>query len=463
MKRASLTRHLFRNGLILSVLLLAIFGGDARACCYYSPPQAPAPSPVQHIIFIVQENRSFDSYFGRYPGVNGATKGVYCAVQTTQPCPMGSQQTVQLGSLIDTTAHKLPNFAHSWSTAHIDYDGGLMDKFNHTTGSTGCAGTKFACYVAATRAEIPNYWALADHFVLDDNAFSSVMGPSFPNHLYAVAARSGPQFVGSVIGNPVLNGREPRIWGCAAATGTRVETFTPAANTSPFMGGSISPPPCWSNSQVATLASEMNARPGKTWKYYVPTMDQSNDALASFRDVNVASTPAHPNGIDTSMNGFQNDVAQNTLPQFSWLSASHTQNEHPGQSTSCQGENWVSDQINAVESNPQVWTHSVIVLTWDDYGGLYDHVAPPHIPTHEDPLGFGFRVPFLIISPFAQHHIGHRLYDFSSVLKFAEDTFLSPNPPQLSERETHVASIGNDLNFTAPPAPTVMLPHLTCP
>jgi phospholipase C len=195
---------------------------------------------------------------------------------------------------------------------------------------------------------------------------------------------------------------------------------------------------------------------GVTWKYYVPSMTESNDALASFADVNHAP---NPNGVDTGMNAFQKDIMSNTLPQFSWLSASHTENEHPGQSTACEGENWAGAQIQAIESNKAIWDHSVIVLTWDDYGGFYDNVAPQPV----DPLGLGFRVPFLIISPFAQHHISHRLYDFTSVLKFAEDTFLGPTPPRLSARESHVQSIGGDLDFTAPLAPTVTLPPQMCP
>ncbi|GCE20047.1 phospholipase C [Dictyobacter kobayashii] len=451
MKRMLLTKHLFHNSLILSIFLLAIFNGDAFA--WSNPPPPPGQtSPIQHIIYIVQENRSFDAYFGRYPR-DGYVQGVYCATPTTQPCT--NQKTVALQALNDTTGHMLPDFEHSWSSAHIDYDSTQMDKFNH---STLCAA--LACYVAAYRREIPNYWKLADNFVLGDNTFSSVMGPSFPNHLYAVAGRSGQLYVGSMIDNPMLNGMEPIIWGCQASGKATVETFTHAANTTPFVGGSISPPPCWTNNQVATLASEMNSF-GKSWKYYVSNTTDSNDFLASFSDVNVPSTATHPNGIDTRMNGFQMDIANNTLPQFSWLSADHTQNEHPGQSTSCQGENWVSEQINAVESNPNIWANSVIVVTWDDFGGFYDNVAPP--PLHDEPIGFGFRVPLLIISPFAHHTISHRRYDLTSTLKFAEETFLGPNPSLLSKRELQVASIGDDLNFAAPPVPPVTLPIRTCP
>ncbi|GHO87264.1 phospholipase C [Dictyobacter formicarum] len=452
LKCVLLTRHL-RNSLILGIFLLTIFKGDAFAWPkppYPRPPQPPInqTSPIQHIIYIVQENRSFDSYFGRYPG-DGNVQGVYCATLTLQPCT--NPKTVPLRALNETTGSMLPDFEHSWSSAHIDYDSAQMDKFNH---SMECAA--LACYVAAHRREIPNYWKLADNFVLGDNAFSSVMGPSFPNHLYAVAARSGPIFVGSMINNPT----EPIRWGCQAPKNSKVETFTHASNTEPFTGNFISPPPCWTNNQVGTLASEMN-RFGKSWKYYVSNTTDSNDSLASFSDVNVPSTPTHPNGIDTRLNGFQMDIANNTLLQFSWLSADHTQNEHPGQSTSCQGENWVSEQINAVESNPQVWAHSVIVVTWDDFGGFYDHVAPPLL--HNEPIGFGFRVPLLIISPFAHHAISNRRYDLTSTLKFAEDTFLGPTPPRLSQRELQVASIGDDLNFAASPVPPVTLPIRKCP
>ncbi|HEY7419331.1 MAG TPA: alkaline phosphatase family protein, partial [Ktedonobacteraceae bacterium] len=430
-----------------------------------------APSPIQHIIFIVQENRTYDAYFGRYTGKPGDTfmyplptmgglpYGLACEPITMMKCSSSSQMRVPLHTFVDTTKNKIPNFDHSWSTAHIDYDSGQMDKFNHTTGPTGCdKATHYACYVAATRSEIPNYWKLADNFVLGDNSFSSVMGPSFPNHLYTVAARSGPMFDGSAIDNPELGGKEPPVWGCAANPKTSVQTFTTMAAMPPsFMGTPVSPPPCWNTMgvQVRTLASEMSAH-GVTWKYYVPSMTESNDALASFADVNHAP---NPNGVDTGMNAFQKDIMSNTLPQFSWLSASHTENEHPGQSTACEGENWAGAQIQAIESNKAIWDHSVIVLTWDDYGGFYDNVAPQPV----DPLGLGFRVPFLIISPFAQHHISHRLYDFTSVLKFAEDTFLGPTPPRLSARESHVQSIGGDLDFTAPLAPTVTLPPQMCP
>ncbi|NJC73816.1 hypothetical protein HC031_29485 [Planosporangium thailandense] len=461
MKRSSFTGILFRGGAFLSVLLMAIVTGDARAGSAHPKPPPGGPSPIQHIIFIVQENRSFDSYFGAFPGANGAATGRTCTSAMT-PCPTGAQGTVPLHDLVDTSTHMLPNFAHSWSSAHRAYDLGAMDKFNQ---ASGCGAPAYACYVRATKSDIPNYWALAQRFVLGDNAYSSVMGPSFPNHLYTVAARSGPEFVStnprdsSVIDNPVLNGSEPRIWGCDANPNATVQTLTAASSLPPsFPGRAIKPPPCWSNSQVATLASEMNAHAGSTWKYYVPNMRESNDSLASFRDVNVESTTAHPNGIDMHPTGFTDDVRNNHLPQFSWLSAPHDQNEHPGQSTSCQGENWVTERINAVMNNPTVWNSSVIVVTWDDYGGLYDHVPPMKL----DGVGLGFRVPFLIISPYAEHKVSHRFYDFTSVLKYAEAQFLGRTTPGLSARESQVQSIEGDLNFAATPIKPMTLPLHTC-
>ena len=466
MKRAILPQHLTLTALLLSVLLLEMLGSEIVRPA--PPVQAQlAPPAIQHIIFIVQENRSFDSYFGRYPNVDGVPgpsgtiKGWACTEFHKDKGCTKHEQIVPINPLKDNPS----NFAHSWSTAHIDYDEGHMDSFNHTMECA--ASTKYACYAAAEQKLIPNYWTLADNFVLDDNAFSSVMGPSFPNHLYTVAARSGPMITGSVIDNPLLpSGKEAPVWGCTAATNTTVETYTSKAGESPiFMGKSINPPPCWTNKQVRTLASEMTAN-GKTWKYYVPNSDGPNDALASFKDVNLPPSMTNPNEVDTGRDSFETDITKNKLPQFSWLSAPREENEHPEQSTSCKGENWASKEITAVEGNPMVWSHSVIILTWDDYGGFYDHVAPP-VPA-PDALGFGFRVPFLIISPFAyakankmHPHVSHERYDFTSVLKLAEDTFKLPSP-RLSEREDHVGNITEDLDFTKN-APTVMLPQHTCP
>ncbi|HEY4384390.1 MAG TPA: alkaline phosphatase family protein, partial [Ktedonobacteraceae bacterium] len=411
--------RLYPASLLLSLLLLQTLGigmvGAAQA--RVNPPSHRHPHPpgglnkIRHIIFIMQENRSFDSYFGRFPGVqqplptdgHGHLLGRACNPMTTQPCPPGSRISVRIDNLPDRTA----NFNHSWSTAQINYDNGQMDKFNHTTGPGGCdAATGYACYVAAQESLIPNYWQLARNFVLADNAFSSVRGPSFPNHLYAVAARSGRSgsagnFKGNVIDNPMSNGHEPDKWGCSSPSGT-IGTYDPANPEVPFPraipANNVN---CFPNNTLPTLASEMTQQ-NVSWKFYTTSLTSSNDFLNSFPAVNNPApppTPAQPDpsGVAIGQTSFDDDAlgtmagpVQRHLPAFSWLVAPTAYSEHPGVSTSCAGENWVTDRINAVQRGPD-WSSSVIVLTWDDFGGFYDHIAPANV----DALGYGFRVPFL--------------------------------------------------------------------
>jgi phospholipase C len=148
-----------------------------------------ASTPIQHIVFLIKENRTFDSYFGAFPGVNGTTTGKIRV--------HGSTSTITLNHLVDS----VPNYCHEWNCAHFAYDQGRMDYFNH---GPACTVAPYPCYAEADANLIPNYWALASHFVLNDNTFSSLEGASFANHLYTVAGASGPDQPHSAIANPQL-------------------------------------------------------------------------------------------------------------------------------------------------------------------------------------------------------------------------------------------------------------------
>jgi phospholipase C len=481
-----LIQHLYRSALIVSLLLVGTLGSGGIGMAHPrpgSPPTAPGSSPIKHIVFIVKENRSFDSYFGRYPGLpgdsvngipgpSGKGTGLACLHydRVHKHCEAGQQVPVAIGDLPNKERTDLN---HSWSTAQLDDDNGAMDFFNHTPQCSLSMAAPYtaACYVAAREALVKNYWKLADHFVLADNAFSSVRGPSFPNHLYTVAARSGETFPSSVVDNPTVGTMEPKNWGCAVDRRATVGIYDRYDfNTDPtkVMTVPVHPvafppgPTCFTNAMghdtIATLASEMNAhkdamgRPAPiSWKYYTTSQDDSNNALASSLGVDQMATST-TSGWDYQEH-FDADATSGKLPQFSWLVAPEAESEHPPNPT-CQGENWTTDRINAVEKGPD-WASTAIVLTWDDYGGFYDHVRPENV----DDLGLGFRVPFLIISPFAHHHISHTRFDFTSVLKFAEDLFgLSP----LSERDRDAHSIGDVLDTSAKPLPPMPLGHLDC-
>ncbi|WP_220202052.1 alkaline phosphatase family protein [Reticulibacter mediterranei] len=399
------------NGLLLSSLLLGLIGAEREAIAHSAPanPLFDWSTKIKHIVFIIKENHTFDSYFGRFePSPYGATKGLICTDYDNAGHTCNKSKSIALDKAPDNP----PNFKHERDAAVIDYDNGKMDAFNIGSKSPNCDSSSHPCYIAARSSLIPGYWELAKNFVLNDNGFSSFMGPSFPNHLYTVAAASGPDIKHSAIANPQFQ-KGLLSWGCDADPATRVELFDAP---SVF--------PCF---KFKTLADRMDER-HITWNYFTPAKGDPGytlNALDAFKKDYLS-----PNIIaDTSFNQFDMTAKSGTLPQFSWVVPPNAKTEHPGSKSgngSCEGQNWTMDRIKAIASNPTQWSQTLIVVAWDDFGGLYDHVRPPTV----DKLGEGFRVPFLIISPFAKAtdntghpHISHVRLEFSSVLQFAEHIF----------------------------------------
>src|SRR5882724_9011814 len=202
------------------------------------PEITNSPQKIQHIIIIVKENRTFDNYFGFFPGADGATSGVVSA-----------GQTISLGHESDRTPR---DPGHSWQNAHTAINGGLMNQFDLVSG--GNVDGDYLSYTQFLPADIPNYYAYARNFVLADRMFSSLTGPSFPNHLYTVGAQSG-----GAINNPTTTLR----WGCDAASDATVQVLAENGSiTNQF--------PCF---DFLTLADELeNAH--ISWRYYAPRQDQ---------------------------------------------------------------------------------------------------------------------------------------------------------------------------------------------
>lgn len=389
--------------------------------------QVHAKSPIQHIVFIMKENHTFDSYFGSFPNVNGATTGL---VKVN-----GVDQTIPLNPALDISA----GYCHQFGCAHTDYDKGAMDAFN-LGDRTNCGSPPYLCYQVGSQSFIPNYWNLAQNYVLGDNAFSSLEGPSFPNHLYMVAAGSGPDINHSVIGNP-----GPGNWGCDGPSNDQVLLYN---KTKVF--------PCFT---FSTLADEMTMA-NVSWKYYAPGQGQggyiwsSLDAFSSIRNTSLWASNV------VNWTTFAKDAHNGNLPAFSWVTPPWIDSEHNTTST-CVGENWTIQLINAVMSGPD-WASTAIVVSWDDFGGYYDHVPPQQV----DALGYGFRVPLLVISPYAyvtgnpaDPHVDHTSLEFSSVLSFAETVF---NIPSLGRRDTTAGNLMSALDFSQVHEGTDILPTRTC-
>lgn len=431
--------------------------GGANSTTIIHPP--PGIQNIKHIVFIIKENRSFDEYFGTFPGADGATSGM-----------TSTGQVVSLGQTPDTTCVGTVCYdpGHLWADAHTAVDHGKMDGFNlETNGTVVMPGGSLLPYTQMTQAGIPNYWAYAKYFTLADHMFSSLQGPSMPNHLYTVAAGVTGVFTQSgltlsAIDTPVdTTNPDNHSWGCDADDTTTVDVMDSSGNITGQPGGPAAQFPCL---DLPTIVDSFQAAK-ISWRYYAPggsTVTAAGNAPNGYqwnaldpvnhiRNGNGSLWTATYIAPDTQ---FVTDATNGNLPSVSWL-VTGDDSEHPPYST-CKGENWTVQQINAVMQGPD-WGSTAIFLTWDDYGGFYDHVPPPGI----DQFGLGPRIPLLIISPYAKPgFISSTQYELSSFLAFTEKRFgLSP----LTSRDANANDMEDSFDFTQQPLAPLLLTTRTCP
>jgi phospholipase C len=410
-------------GLLGGLLLVPIQAGWVGSAIGQGKPICHVCGPIRHIVIIVKENHSFDNLFGRLPGVDGATYA------------MAGGELVKMGVTPDTLQHDL---AHSSDLALWAIDGGKMNEFDLARFSRqmgmDVANSEY------TRQEIPHYFDYASHFAIADHFFSTIMGASFPNHLILVAGNAH-----STIDNPTTpRNILLRAWGCDSVPGTTVNTYNNGQyHTRTF--------PCFN---MKTLPDEA-ARAGVSWEYYQAPKGRfgyiwsSLDAIRHIRDSSLWRT-----NVRQAIH-FVPDTLNGHLPALTWLTSDLSFSDHPPKSI-CQGENWTVANVNAIMQS-RFWAHTAIILTWDDYGGFYDHVPPPH----EGRYKLGPRVPMIVISPYARpHFVAHRRYDFRSVIKFVENTFQLPHEVSY---DRGVNSIGDMLDFKQKPLKPMVLPGRKCP
>ena len=365
---------------------------------------------IQHTVFLINENHTFDNYFGTFPGADGTTTGLISTGQSIPLSPMADSDPAD-------------NLCNGWDCSLQAMDGGKMDKFDVIGGGT------WSAYTQVTSEQIPNYWAYAQRFTLADHYFTSVHGPSLPNHLFALAAQSG-----GVIDNGGNPGPGTDCDGSSWGTVTVIDQY----------GNRSQQARCF---HFKTLPDALHEA-GITWKYYGENGGFLS-LIASIRNTNLWNE-----GI-ASPTQFFADAKSGHLPSVSWLMPPGEYSEHPPGSV-CEGENWTVSVLNAVMQGPD-WNSTVVFITWDDFGGFYDHMAPPQV----DQFGLGPRVPLLIISPYAKSgYVSHTVYDHTSVLKFIETRYgLQP----LTSRDAAASNMLDSFDFAqAPQVPLLLQPH-TCP
>lgn len=397
--------------------------------------QANAPTGLQkinHVVFLIKENRTYDNVFGAFNAKYG-----------TKTCTLSTGQVVPIVRAPDRYEHDID---HGWGDALLGINGGKMNQFDliglGTDGSGDISGDLLTCR-QFTAADIPNYFAYAHNFALGANMFSSLHGPSFPNHLYTIAAESF-----GAIDNPfhLLN---TYSWGCDGPNGPAGQELVRVLQPNGVISLQF---PCFTG--VTTMAQTLD-NAGVSWKYYAPPNTDPGYIWSIFNAISdVRNGPDWDKVVDTS--NFISDVQANQLPSVSWIITPWWQSEHPDAST-CAGENASVAELNALMSNPSLWASTAVFLVWDDFGGDYDHVVPPQ----PDVFGFGPRVPFLIISPYARKgYISGTQYEFASVLKFIEERF---GLPTLGTRDASANDMTDSFNFNQKPLPPLILKERECP
>jgi phospholipase C len=420
-------------------------------------PRARAPArletsarrsvPIKRVVYLIKENRTFDNYFGRYPGADGATHG-----------RLSTGEVVTLRVAADVLTHDL---GHEFLDGIVGVNGGRMDGFDRIP----IGGASLDGYTSFTREGIPNYWAYADHFVLGDRTFSPMYGPTFPAHLYTVAAQ-GARVTGNKMGPGLYsmekNGRTGSYCTDRGERVNRFRTLTRAEAREVMRAEELADAdriesfyetvqPCF---DLRVLPDELNDA-GITWRYYAKAGDWRN-ALHAVEHIR-SSRYWGPNVVSPSH--ALRDVRRERLREVSWVIPPVGFNDHPGAGTSvCMSENWAVRYINAIMRS-KYWKDTAIFMTWDDFGGFYDHVPPPHY----DVMGLGPRVPMLVISPWAKRgYVDHTTYELSSVVRFIEEVFdLQP----LTHRDARSSDMFNAFNFDRPADPErrkLILPLRDC-
>jgi phospholipase C len=384
---------------------------------------------IQHVVIFVKENRSFDNYFGAFPGADGATSGAISTGQVIPMMPAPDREAIDL--------------CHSEPCLEKAIDNGKMNRFDIMHSKV----QNFQSYTQFPQSGIPNYWAYASTYTLADHMFSSTIGPSFPNHLYTIAAQGA-----GAIGIPVPDGppKTAGTWGCDAPPNWTVIILSP--------GGSdiTTAYPCFDFPTLGDIIDQAQpANPELTWKYYSPPEGEDGYWWNAYDAINHIRY-----GPDWSANivpesQFVSDAKKGRLASVNWVVTSNVVSDHPPFSV-CAGENDTVKKINAIMQGPQ-WGSTAIFLTWDDFGGYYDHVPPPATST----WGFGLRVPMIVISPYVKPaNISSTVYSFESILSFAENVL---GLPPLLAGDTLANNFGDSFDFSQTPLPPAILQPRTCP
>ncbi|HEV3090927.1 MAG TPA: alkaline phosphatase family protein [Candidatus Cybelea sp.] len=375
-----------------------------------SPPSGS--SPIQHVVLLIQENRSFDNLFATFPGADGATTGRK-GIKTVR------LRMARLGEPCD--------FGHSYKGFIRDYNHGKMNGFEREGGSAHCPGKAGkGPYQYVNPRHIVPYWDIAAEYVLGDHMFQTQGSGSFTAHQDLIR---GGTTIDAAQTISMVDYPSHIPWGCDAPEGTKTSLLVLQT------GGQLKneyhqgPYPCttkFGSAPYLTLRDLLDTG-HVSWKYYSPPVDNGSGNYWNAFDMIAAVRygPEWKTNVTNNEKLIFNDVLHGGLPAVSWLIPDAANSDHPGTGSDT-GPSWVAAVVNAIGSS-QYWKNTAIIVVWDDWGGFYDHEPPP---LRDQWGGLGFRVPMLLISPYAREtsaskpgYISHTQYEFGSIIKFIEENW----------------------------------------
>jgi phospholipase C len=385
---------------------------------------------IKHIVIIIQENRSVDNLFNGLPGADTVRTGW----SHTGPVAL---HPVDLDYPADVDHQHI-----AWVT---EYDDGRMDGFDrvHTSPKQS---PNFA-YAYVPQAEIQPYFTMAEEYTFADRMFQSNTGPSFPAHLYLISGQAD-----YVADNPNRVATSRYAWGCDSPLDVHVDLLNARGVVV------VGPYPCF---DFETLADDALSQ-GISWRYYAPPLDSLGNIWSAFDAISHIRHSYLWGNVISPETRVLSDARAGNVADITWVVPTAQNSDHPfppsetaadiGQMGQ-HGPDWVASVINAIGTGP-MWKTTAIFVVWDDWGGWYDHVVPPHL----DRMGLGFRVPLIVISPWAKrHYVSHVQHEFGSIIKFSELVF---DLPSLHTTDDRSDAFRDCFDFSQTPVPFERIPTL---
>jgi phospholipase C len=418
----------------------------------YAPPGVTTPSfegrhgaragssPIQHVVLIIQENRTFNDFFATFKGADGTTTG---KAEPNSQCGMTKEETITLkaSDLITKLNGKPTDLVHSYKGYDTARDGGAMDGFDSVISGAGAPECLYP-YQYTKPSQITPYWDMAEQYTLAEHMFTTQGSSSFTAHQDLIAGDAVIKPNESIVDLPT----DSLQWGCDSSKGTVTSLITKndvyEARQGPF--------PCFTYPTIRNLLDAKKV----SWRYYVPQMccHIYGKLLSAFDAIKAVRYGSEwkDGHISSPQTNIFTDLSNNQLQAVSWVIPDENASDHPGTSSDT-GPSWVASVVNAIGQS-SYWNSTAIVIVWDDWGGLYDSMNPAQLGYG----GLGFRVPAIIVSPYAKPgYISSTQYEFGSILKYIENNW---NLGSLQRTDSRATSIADCFDYSQAPIPFKTIP-----